>query len=152
MFNVKLGNEKIYDISLPEFRTAMDFLSRPGLAELPEGWIELACGVRASVQHYTTKPAAELSFESHEKYYDVQYLVEGEELIGVISRSGLIQKTGYNAGEDITFYEEPEVSGGVLLRKGEYVILAPEDAHKPRCSAGKPEAVIKIVVKVPVRA
>ena len=54
------------------------------------------------------------------------------------------------AGNDVTFYEDPDYAGQVLLRGGDYVIFAPEDAHKPRCQAGAPLPVKKIVVKVPV--
>lgn len=47
-------------------------------------------------------------------------------------------------------YETPERAGRALLRAGDYVVLAPEDAHKPRCLAGSAMPVRKIVVKVPV--
>lgn len=139
-----------YDLTLPKFRTAFAFLRREDLAGLPEGWRELENGVRASVQRYTTMPAGELAFETHECYYDVQYLVQGIEKIGVTGRRGLTEKTAYDLMEDITFYNEPEHSGTVLLQPGDYVILSPDDAHKPRCCAGEPAPVLKIVVKVPV--
>lgn len=139
-----------YDLTLPKFRTAFAFLRREDLAGLPEGWRELENGVRASVQRYTTMPAGELAFETHERYYDVQYLVQGIEKIGVTGRHGLTEKTAYDLMEDITFYNEPEHSGAVLLQPGGYVILSPDDAHKPRCCAGEPVPVLKIVVKVPV--
>lgn len=139
-----------YDLTAMKFQTAFAFLKRDDLPTLPEGWIDLGNGVRASVQHYTTMPAQMLDFETHERYFDVQYLIEGVELIGVVDREGLVEKTPYDTENDIAFYEEPLRSGAVLLRTGDYVILAPEDAHKPRCMAGNPTAVKKIVVKVPV--
>lgn len=150
MYSTRIGIEYKYDLSAPKFQTALTFLHRPGLAELPEGWIELDNGVRASVQHYTTMAAETLDFETHEKFFDVQYLIEGVELIGVVGREGLVEKTPYDTANDITFYEEPVLSGAVLLRAGDYVILAPEDAHKPRCLAGEAMPVKKIVLKVPV--
>ena len=145
-----IGNEYKYDLTNGAFQTAFAFLHREDLAALPEGWIELGGGVRASVQHYTTMDPATLSFETHEKFFDIQYLVEGLELLGVCTRQGLAVKTPYDAGNDVTFYEDPAQAGAVLLRGGDYVIFAPEDAHKPRCVAGAPLAVKKIVVKVPV--
>ena len=86
-------NEYKYAITAPEFHTALAFLHRPDLADLPEGWIELDNGVRASVQHYTTMAAETLDFETHEKFFDVQYLIEGVELIGVVGRESLVEKT-----------------------------------------------------------
>lgn len=145
-----IGMEIKYDLMAEKFKTAFAFLHRTDLTQLPEGWIELGDGVRASVQHYTTMAADTLNFETHERFFDIQYLAEGVELIGVVGRKGLIEKIPYEQKNDITFYEEPALSGAFLLREGDYVVLAPEDAHKPRCAAGAPAAVKKIVVKVPV--
>ncbi|MDO4572532.1 MAG: YhcH/YjgK/YiaL family protein [Clostridia bacterium] len=144
-----IGSEYSYDLGADKFQKAFAFLKRPDLADLPEGWIELGSGLRASVQRYTTSPAEALAFETHEKYFDLQYLISGKERIGVCHRTGLQAKTAYDEADDITFYEEPPVSGAVLLTAGDYVVLSPADAHKPRCTAGAPEAVRKIVVKVP---
>ncbi|MEG0617604.1 MAG: YhcH/YjgK/YiaL family protein, partial [Oscillospiraceae bacterium] len=51
---------------------------------------------------------------------------------------------------DVVFYEEPDISGTVPLLQGDLIVVAPEDAHKPRCRAGEAEAVIKVVVKVKI--
>lgn len=145
-----IGAQCAYERDNSKFQKAFDFLRRDDLAELPEGWVELGEGVRASVQHYSTSPEQELSFETHERFFDVQYLAEGLEFVGVCTREGLNVKVPYDEGNDVTFYQDPLLAGRVLLRAGDYVVLAPEDAHKPRCAAQAPMAVIKIVVKVPV--
>lgn len=132
------------------FEASFAFLKRSDLASLPEGWYELGEGVRASVQHYVTLPEQELRFETHEKFFDVQYLIEGREYIGVCTRRGLKEKAPYDTENDVTFYEDPAYAGSVLLEAGDFVVLAPEDAHKPRCAAGESMAVKKVVVKVPV--
>ena len=49
---------------------------------------------------------------------------------------------------DVVFYEDPELYGQVLLKEGDLIVVAPEDAHKPRCAAGTPAPVKKVVVKV----
>ena len=145
-----LGNENKYDITAPKFQTAFAFLKRSNLAKLSDGWYELDNGVRASVQHYTTFPAADLDFETHVHYFDIQYMVSGQEMIGVVNAKGLTVKVPYDKDNDIEFYNEPTFSGNVFMRTGDYIILAPEDAHKPKCAAGTPMPVAKIVVKVPV--
>ncbi len=150
MQNAKLGSQHIYDITSPKFQTAFAFLTRTDLAVLPEGWLDLENGVRASIQHYNTHALQHLDFETHEKNYDIQYLVEGKEVIGVVDRLGLLEKVPYDAENDITFYHEPKLFGSVVLRSGDYVILAPEDAHQPRCAAEASIPVKKIVLKVPV--
>ncbi len=150
MISGKIEHENKYDLTAPKFQTAFAFLKRADLAELAEGWYELDNGVRASVQRYTTSPAGKLNFESHARYFDVQYMISGREFIGVVSAENLVTKIPYETEEDIVFYQEPPFSGQMYLQAGNYVVLAPEDAHKPRCAAGAPAAVHKVVVKVPV--
>lgn len=150
MFSTKIGKEYKYDMTAPKFKTAFAFLKRDDLASLPVGWIELENGVRASVQRYTSFGEDEVYFESHEKYFDVQYVIEGEEYCGVCSRDNLIVRTAYSDADDITFYENPEVSGKVLLKAGDFILLTPEDVHKPRLAVKEKIEIKKIVVKVPV--
>ena len=51
MYSTEIGLEYKYDLTSGKFKTAFEFLKRKDLARLPEGWIELDNGVRASVQH-----------------------------------------------------------------------------------------------------
>lgn len=146
--NIKLHGK--YNLCTPKFETAFAFLKREDLDTLPEGWVELENGVRASVQFYQTMPSAQLRFETHEKYFDIQYMVRGEEWLGYVSREKLIVETPYDTKADVTFYQTSAAVGGVYLRAGEYAVLAPEDAHQPRCIARSAMPVVKIVVKVPV--
>lgn len=150
MFTAAIGQEYRYDLTAPKFQTAFAFLRRSDLAELPVGWIELDNGVRASVQRYVTAPAAEKRFESHEKFFDVQYLVAGAELLGCCTRADVPEADPYQADNDVTFYNDPCCAGCVLLHAGEFVVFSPEDVHKPGVAAGEPMEVRKIVVKVPV--
>lgn len=139
-----------FDIKEPKFQTALEFIQRKDLVDLPVGWIELEHGVRASVQEYETMDPQTLDFETHDLYYDLQYQVKGEEFIGVCPREGLVNKIPYEKENDIEFYNEPVAKGGVVMKEGTYVLLTVEDAHKPRCFITKPMQVKKIVVKIPV--
>ena len=143
-------DDKGYDLSDVKFRTAFAFLGRSDLSSLPEGWTELGNGVRASVQHYYGADGNTLFFETHDRFLDIQYIVEGEEFCGIARRDTLKVRTPYSCADDITFYEEPPLSGRILLLPGDYVILGPEDAHKPRIAAGRRCLIKKIVIKVPV--
>ena len=151
MFSFRNGLEYRYDFTQRKFRIAFEFLKRTDLADLPVGWIELGEGVKASVQRYTSFKWDDNRFETHEKYFDVQYVIEGMEYCGVCSRDGLGPvAVPYDDGNDITFYEEPEHYGKVFLEAGDFIVLAPEDAHKPRCACREQIPIKKIVVKVPV--
>jgi len=147
----KNGSEYGYDLSSEKFRLAFDFLKRDDLSELAVGAIELGEGVVANIQHYETIEWESADFETHDRNFDIQYVIEGEEYCGVCSRSSLArEKKPYDRELDITFYEEPEHSGCMLVKKGEFILLGPEDAHKPRCQVAGPVPVKKVVVKVPV--
>lgn len=150
MLTGKIINDNLCSDQIELFRIAYEFLKRKDLKDLEEGWIDLGKGVRASIQHYTTMDEKTLLFETHERFYDIQYLIEGYEYIGVCTREDLVVKTPYNQENDVTFYQDPERYGMVLLGPGDYVVLAPADAHKPRCMAEKAMPVKKIVIKVPV--
>ena len=103
--------------------------------------------VFAEVQSYTTEPADKRKFETHDKYFDIQYMVEGAEMFGVCAREGL-KLTDAPEGKDVKFYDDPEIFGMVLLNEGDFIVVSTEEAHKPRCAAGQPAKVKKVVIKV----
>ncbi|MDD6160861.1 MAG: YhcH/YjgK/YiaL family protein [Oscillospiraceae bacterium] len=138
-----------YDLRSPRFQESFRFLARTDLGTLPEGTYPVCPGVTAYVQLYNTSPAEELDLETHRNYFDIQYVVSGEEGVGVIPLAGLKEKTQYNPDRDIQYWQEPEHTGMVVLRPGEYVVLPPDMAHKPRCTLKENCAVRKIVIKVP---
>lgn len=138
-----------YNYLEEKFLAAYKWLAETDLDNTAVGSYPICEGVTANVQEYTTIPAAEGSFETHDLFFDIQYIISGKEQFGVCKRDGLILKQD-NPDNDVKFYEEPEMSGTVLLLPGDLIVVAPEDAHKPRCAAGAPEFVRKVVVKVKV--
>lgn len=151
MIYTKNGLEYKYDFGTKKFTLAFDFLKRKDLSYLSECTIELGEGVSASIQHYDSIKWEDGRFETHERYFDVQYVIDGAEYCGVCGREMLGQIVEkYDSEKDITFYADPEFCGKVLLNSGDYVVLGPEDAHKPRCAVSSCIPVKKVVVKVPV--
>lgn len=138
-----------YNYLEEKFLAAYKWLAETNLDNTAAGSYPICEGVTANVQEYTTIPAAEGSFETHDLFFDIQYIISGKEQFGVCKRDGLVLKQD-NPDNDVKFYEEPELSGSVLLLPGDLIVVAPEDAHKPRCAAGAPEFVRKVVVKVKV--
>ena len=141
----------IDDLKEKKFQIALDFLKRDDLGRLTEGWIELEEGVRASIQRYTSFFFDENRFETHEKYYDVQFVIEGQETCCVCSRSQLGDVAiPYDDKNDVEFYDNPIGHSEIVLNAGDYIVLGPDDAHKPRCVYKKQMPIKKVVVKVPV--
>lgn len=116
------------------------------------GRYELENGAFALVQEYKTRDTSLEKLESHQKYIDIQCILDGQEIIEVTSVKGLEVCDAYDAQKDIAFYKDgdKEKTLNLKMTKGTFVVLYPEEAHKPRVSVNQSEAIQKIVIKVPV--
>ena len=151
MITCNLANIKKYDYANERFQKAFAFLTETDLLSLaPETEIPIAAGVLAKIQEYMTDPEETRKFETHRDYFDIQFVVWGEEFIGIVPAKGLIPEGEYSLKDDIQYYQTPQKYGGAVLRDGDFLIVPPEDAHRPNCMTSKPCLVRKIVVKVSV--
>jgi biofilm protein TabA len=143
-----LKNYKLY-LSINEgFEKAFGFIHQFLEKELPDGRYDIdGDRVYAMVQSYETIPESEAKWETHNLYIDLQYVAAGNEIIGWTNVKNLIPCVMYNSEKDYTLYEEKEGTP-VKLKDGDFTILFPEDAHKPKCIWGKSQAIKKIVVKI----
>lgn len=138
-----------HDYRSERFQAAYAFLAQADLAELPIGRVDIdGDDVFANIQEYETIPASEKQMEAHRRYYDVQYVVEGEELMEYAPLEGLAEARPFDEDADFGLYAAPDRPSSVVLRAGDVAVLAPEDAHKPGCALGAPSRVHKVVVKV----
>lgn len=150
MFASALSDATKNDYLSRRFRLCYEWLASNKAKTLPEGSYQIdGDDAVANVQEYETSPAAERQFETHDKFYDIQYVVSGKESFGVCRRDTL-EQAKYDSTNDITFYDkDPEYATYVTLLPGDLVIVSTDDAHKPRCAVdGVPEHVRKIVIKV----
>lgn len=103
------------------------------------------------MQRYRTRPAAGLQLEAHRRYIDVQYLVEGREVIHWAPLATLTDVTlPYDAAKDAAFFAGTGGEVPLRLAAGQFAILFPDDAHAPCCAWDAPEDVLKVVVKVAI--
>ena len=96
------------------------------------------------MQSYDSKPADACKIEAHRKYIDIQCVLKGRELFGVADLSTQTLYEDKFEEKDVAFYH-----GDVdllTLRDGDFVIVFPEDAHRPQQGDGS--RVEKVVVKV----
>jgi YhcH/YjgK/YiaL family protein len=99
---------------------------------------------------YETQPQEERLFEVHRRYVDLQYLLEGRELVCWAPYEELAVEHEYDEERDIAFLSG-EARASFLLSAGCFAVFFPRDAHKPNCRAAeKSEKVRKIVLKIPV--
>lgn len=128
---------------------AFTFLARPDLASLAPGRYELEeeDALFASVSEYVTKNEEDALYEAHRKYADIQYLVEGEEKIGVVPLSATTPVGPFDEEKDIIFLRADGDHFRVAA-PGRFFIFFPGDAHCPGVKCGENMMVRKIVIKV----
>ena len=150
MYSCDIKISTKYDYLSEKFRAGYKWLAETDIKALEVGSYKISGDdVVASVQSYTTEPAETRRFEAHDKYFDIQYIAEGREYFGVCRREGL-KVSEAKPEKDLYFFEEPEISGGVILNEGDLIVVEPEEAHKPKCAAGAPCKVKKVVIKVKI--
>ncbi len=130
------------------WNVALDFLAKNDLKSLSLGRTDLNDDVYITVSEYTTKNIEDADYESHKKYIDLQYIVSGEELIGLTRNQQMLKVISpYAEEKDIEFYE---YNGGDLLSAtpDRYFIFFPKDIHRPCIKMKENSIVKKVVVKI----
>ena len=103
----------------------------------------------ATFSEYFPEEKEKRRAETHERYIDIQYMVDGEETIGFSRLSDHAEiSEAYSAEKDITFYSSVEKEGAITLSQGMYVIFFPWDIHRPCCISQPGVKVRKVVIKL----
>ena len=126
------------------------FLSSLG-PDAPEGRHELAGeDVFAVISRYETRPRNECRPEAHRKYVDIQFLIQGSEVIERFPLQALSIAEPHDEENDVAFFKRPEDAGTrVVLSDKVFAVFFPHDAHMPQVQDGPtPEGAIKVVVKI----
>ena len=119
--------------------------------QLTDGRIDLDHGVYVNIDHYIPKAIQQCRGEAHQRYIDVQYVVSGEEYIGLTHDTSLPILQPYDAEKDIIFYDfHPTPSQLLLADCSHFFIFFPSDIHAPSlCTNSHPTPVTKLVIKIP---
>lgn len=99
-------------------------------------------------QTYFSKDREKCFFESHRKNIDVQFILEGEEIIEVDNIQNLNVNFEYDESMDLIKYDDSSFSSSIKLKKGDIAIFFPDDAHMPGIKINESKKIIKTVVKV----
>jgi YhcH/YjgK/YiaL family protein len=126
---------------------ALDLLGREDFRSMEPGKRDVdGTSLFYMVQTYSTKPREKGSWESHRKYIDVQYVVDGIERIGWAPLAGLSVTKPYSAETDAALYSGD--GDFLLVQPGTFLILWPDDGHMPGIAVAEPVPVRKVVMKV----
>lgn len=131
------------------YAKAIEWLKSQDLANLENGKYEIdGKDVYANVMSYTTLPWEEAKYEAHENYTDIQYVIEGSEVMTYAPVEILVPTGPYNPDKDVIKFDNSNPGLQVACGAGEYMIFFPWDGHKPKAANGEPAPVKKVVVKI----
>jgi len=142
-----LNHWEKYKDTHPGVAAALQFLATRDMSALENGRYDVCDGVFVNIMSYETK-AENNTPERHEKYADIFYLLEGEELVGVCPIEELGAEVMANPDGDIWLHEGETVK--VPLGGGRFLVLFPWDGHAPSIAPNQPGPARKCVVKVRV--
>lgn len=100
----------------------------------------------ALVQSYETINIDQGRWEGHRRYIDLQYIVEGIELMGYANINNMNIASEYDKTKDILFFNGE--GDYFTVNKGYFVLFTPNDIHKPCLTGSKPNKVKKVVIKI----
>lgn len=144
-----IKNAQNYYSVHPSFKAAFEAL-KAITEETPDEKITVdGDNIFINLSSYTNKNVDDCLFESHKKYIDIQFVLKGSEIIDVCDINGLNVTENRLETDDIAFYENTDTFNTAYLNAGEFVVLFPEEAHRP-CVApdGKGVKVRKAVAKI----
>lgn len=104
--------------------------------------------VFATSSEYLSKNEEDVRYEAHRKYIDIQYVINGKELIGHTSMN--MKKdilVPYDETKDVEFMTVMQGTAS-LATPANFFIFFPEDIHRPSMKDGESSQVKKVVVKI----
>ncbi|MGZ2371860.1 YhcH/YjgK/YiaL family protein [Ancylomarina sp. YFZ004] len=142
----KIENLNIYANLSERLAKGIDYINNSDFSKIDLGTYQIeGDDVFAMVQEYDTRAIDNCKLEGHIKYIDIQYIIEGEEHIGLTSKTNQELEERNDEG-DYAFYK-----GDSTLFKfnpSVFGIFFPDDLHMPCVGLNQISKVRKVVVKV----
>jgi len=126
---------------------AFAFMRDSGLAALKPGKYAIdGDNVYAIITEAPSKEFDQSAWESHRKYIDLQYVITGEENIGVAHITDATVTKPYNEKTDGANYN---AEGKYYIAKpGTFFLFFPADVHRPNIKVKGYDVVKKLVIKI----
>ena len=103
-----------------------------------------------NVHRYSTKPREKCRLEGHKQMIDVQYMIQGAEIIEWADKRRLFAEEPYDPEKDIQFFRPPDSAcmTQLHLQAGKFAIFFSDDVHRPQISDHIESFVYKAVIKI----
>ncbi len=142
-----IKNAELYYSIAPGMERAFDFIRSTDLASLAAGRHDIdGDNLFVNIMEPELKRAEDAPLEVHNVYADIQVLITGdEEGFGWSERCDVKEPAAdFDAAKDVQFFND-KAQTIYYMRRGQFTILLPEDAHAPMIGEGK---VKKAIFKV----
>lgn len=144
----KIENYRLYSKLTKRLAKAFEFITETDLTAIEPGKYQIENDdIFAIVQEYDTKEEKDSILEGHHKYIDIQYVIQGVELMGFTPLTDQVA-VEENLEKDYTFYEGE--TSMLRVEEGMFTLFFPEDLHRPGVKADQISKVKKVVVKVKI--
>jgi YhcH/YjgK/YiaL family protein len=143
----KIENFDIYKALGKRIEKALEYITNTDLKNIQPGKYEIdGENIFALISEYKTKSEHEGKLEAHRKYIDVQYVINGEELMdnALLGVQQILEP--YKEENDIIFFKGEK--SFTKVSSGMFAIFFPQDVHMPGISTGKISDVKKLVIKI----
>ncbi len=140
---------KQYQANKAVWDKAFTFLREQDLEKLAPGKYPIdGDNAYASITEAPSKEFEQSGWESHKNYIDLQYVIRGEEKIGVTPIENATVTSPYDAAKDGAKY-----SGDgkyYIATPKEFFLFFPTDVHRPNIKVDGYDVVKKLVIKIRV--
>lgn len=144
-----IENASIYYNLSEKIKEGLLFLQNNDLKNMQKGKYIINDDIYVNIEQYYPKPIENCKLEAHKQYIDIQYIIEGEEMLGFINinEKSLTPLQTYDEKKDIIFYDGE--CNYLKAKQNDFIIFDTYDAHKPQIKTNeKKTPVKKAVVKI----
>jgi len=101
----------------------------------------------AIVSEYQTKELEDAKWESHRKFIDLQYVIDGEEKMGLLPLQVAKLASDYQEDKDVILFGDQD--GEYYVANPDiFFLFFPDDVHRPCIRIGESKPVKKLVIKI----
>lgn len=140
---------KQYQANKAVWDKAFTFLREQDLEKLAPGKYPIdGDNAYASITEAPSKEFEQSGWESHKNYIDLQYVIRGEEKIGVMPIESATVTSPYDATKDGAKYSGE--GKYYIATPKEFFLFFPADVHRPNIKVDGHDIVKKLVIKIKV--
>lgn len=145
-----IRHEKTYANLDKDLLKCLNYAKENMLLDFEKGSYEIeGKDIFVNIVEYETCEKEDRFWEAHKKYIDVHLMLDGSERINVNFIENLEQKEYEEDGDFLPL--DGDNNGYVELRKGDFLVCYPEDAHMTAIKVNEKENIKKAIFKVIIR-